>query len=87
MSGNPSALPAERFTGYRDALRNLSAPNVTFADVTTPWLELLRRKHFSDLSGNNINHPNDFGHRVYADVICQLLPPPHLDFAVRKSTR
>ncbi|MCX5670521.1 MAG: hypothetical protein NTU94_04270 [Planctomycetota bacterium] len=44
------------------------------ADVTSPWLELLKRKPFSDLSGNNINHPNNFGHRVYAEVICQLFP-------------
>ena len=75
MTGNPCGFPPERFTGYRDALRNLTAPGVALADVTTPWLELLKRKPFSDLSGNNINHPNDFGHRVYADVICQLFPP------------
>jgi lysophospholipase L1-like esterase len=74
MTGNPRSFPAERFIGYRDALRNLTRPNVTLADVTSPWLELLKRKPFSDLSGNNINHPNDFGHRLYAEVICQLLP-------------
>ena len=74
MTGNPCGFPPERFTGYRDALRNLTATNVVLADVTSPWLELLKRKPFSDLSGNNINHPNDFGHRVYADVICQLFP-------------
>ncbi|MCX6924758.1 MAG: SGNH/GDSL hydrolase family protein [Verrucomicrobia bacterium] len=74
MSGNPCGFPPERFTGYRDALRNLTAPSVALADVTSPWLELLKRKPFSDLSGNNINHPNDFGHRVYAEVICQLFP-------------
>ncbi|MEI6784013.1 MAG: SGNH/GDSL hydrolase family protein [Verrucomicrobiota bacterium] len=74
MTGNPCGFPPERFTGYRDALRNLTAPNVALADVTSPWVELLKRKPFSDLSGNNINHPNDFGHRVYAEVICQLFP-------------
>ena len=74
MTGNPCGFPPERFTGYRDALRNLTAPNVALADVTSPWLELLKRKPFSDLSGNNINHPNDFGHRVYAQIICELFP-------------
>jgi lysophospholipase L1-like esterase len=69
MTGNPCGFPPERFTGYREALRNLTTPNVALADVTSPWLELLKRKPFSDLSGNNINHPNDFGHRVYAEVI------------------
>jgi acyl-CoA thioesterase-1 len=76
MTGNPRGFPAERFSGYRDALRNLTTPNVALADVTSPWLELLKCKSFSDLSGNNINHPNDFGHRLYAQVICQLFPLP-----------
>ncbi len=74
MTGNPLAFPAVRFIGYREALRNLTSPKISLADVTTPWLELLKHKNFSDLSGNNINHPNDFGHRLYAEVICELLP-------------
>jgi len=74
MTGNPRSFPAERFRGYREALRNLGMSNVALADVTSPWLELLKRKPFSDLSGNNINHPNDFGHRLYAQVICRLFP-------------
>jgi hypothetical protein len=32
----------------------------------------MKKKRFSDLSGNNVNHPNDFSHRVYAQVIVQL---------------
>jgi len=27
------------------------------------------RKTHHDLTGNGINHPNDFGHRLYAQVI------------------
>ena len=74
MTGNPKGFPPERFTAYRDALRDLAnRPQVALADVTTPWLELLQRKPFADLSGNHINHPNDFGHRLYADVIGELL--------------
>ena len=74
MTDNPCGFPPERFTGYREVLRNLTGPNVALADVTSPWLELLKRKPFSDLSGNNINHPNDFGHRVYAQIISELFP-------------
>ena len=33
------------------------------------WEKLLTRKNFADLSGNNVNHPNDFGHRLYAEVL------------------
>jgi acyl-CoA thioesterase-1 len=63
-----------KFIAYRDALKNLTTAQVALADVTTPFTELLNRKKFSDLSGNNINHPNDFTHRLYAQVIGQLLP-------------
>ena len=37
------------------------------------WRDLLRRKSVYDLTGNGVNHPNDFGHQVYADVIASLL--------------
>ena len=54
MTGNPRAFPPERFVGYRDALRGLTSERVALADVTSPWLELLKRKPFADLSGNHI---------------------------------
>ncbi len=62
-----------RFAEYRQALAALCAPGVALADVTAMWAELLVRKSVYDLTGNGINHPNDFGHRVYADVIQALL--------------
>jgi hypothetical protein len=49
---------------------------MVLADMTTLWLELLERKNAYDLSGNGLNHPNDFGHRVYAQIILGLLAPP-----------
>ncbi len=73
MTGNPAIFPLERFTGYRNALLAMEAPGIAVADVTTPWLELQKRKGFSSLSGNNVNHPNDFAHRVYAQVVLALL--------------
>jgi hypothetical protein len=48
--------------------------NVALADVATPWIEILKKKNFSDLSGNNVNHPNEFGHRLYAQVILDMFP-------------
>jgi len=71
---NDGKIP-EKFFSYRDALKNLVTINVSMADVTTPFTELLKEKEFSDLSGNNYNHPNDFTHRLYAQVICQLFAP------------
>lgn len=33
-------------------------------------------KDFLAITGNGVNHPNDFGHRVYAQVLLSLLMPP-----------
>ena len=63
----------ERFAAYRDALDGLGAEGVVLADVTTLWRSLLTRKSVYDLTGNGINHPNDFGHQVYAQVVLALL--------------
>ena len=37
---------------------------------------LLKRKRFYDLTGNGVNHPNDFGHCVYAQSLLALLVEP-----------
>jgi lysophospholipase L1-like esterase len=71
----------ERFPAYRDALAALCGAGAALADVTRMWTDLLVRKSVHDLTGNGINHPNDFGHRVYAQVILALLidsPPAEL---------
>lgn len=36
-----------------------------FADVFNNWQAIAAKKNPSDLLGNNINHPNDFGHWIY----------------------
>ena len=63
----------ERFAEYRAALAALCGAGIVLADVTAMWTDLLRRKSVYDLTGNGINHPNDFGHQVYAQVIFGLL--------------
>jgi lysophospholipase L1-like esterase len=66
-------LQQDRFAAYRDELEGLEGPGVAVADVTSLWAELLKRKSFYDLIGNGLNHPNDFGHRVYSEVILELV--------------
>ncbi|MCE9546764.1 MAG: hypothetical protein K8T25_14890, partial [Planctomycetia bacterium] len=76
MLGNPQwSLAMEQFPLYRDALKPLCGPGVALADMTSIWQELLKRKTFYDLTGNGVNHPNDFGHRLYAQTILALLVP------------
>lgn len=68
-----------RFRGYRDAYRELvgeystAGVKVSVADVTAPFDEMLVNKSYYDLTGNGVNHPNDFIHRIYAQVLIQLL--------------
>jgi lysophospholipase L1-like esterase len=75
MTGNPDwfATPPEMFPAYRDALKSLEGPGVALADLTAVWQRLLRRKRHLDLTGNGVNHPDDYGHRVYAQTLLGLL--------------
>ena len=66
----------ENFPDFRDALARLCGRGAVLADLTAVWTELLKRKRFHDLTGNGVNHPNDFGHRLYAQVILALLVEP-----------
>lgn len=77
MLGNRdwTRLKHEVFPEYRDALVKLSGPGVAVADLTAIWTGFLELKHDWDQTGNGVNHPNDFGHRVYAQVITALLIP------------
>jgi acyl-CoA thioesterase I len=63
----------ERFSTYRNALAELCGQGAALADMTTLWTELFARKSDFDLTGNGLNHPNDFGHRLYAQMILALL--------------
>ena len=47
---------------------------VGLADVTVMQEHMLKTgKRYRDMTANNINHPNDFGHRLYAQVILTTL--------------
>ena len=70
-----TALHHELFPQYRDALADLCTPGIALADMTSIWTEMLKHKKDCDLTGNGVNHPNAFGHRVYAQVLSSLLIP------------
>lgn len=71
MLGNPDwvALKQDLFPQYRDALTELSGKGIALADLTGVWKAMYERKKDWDLTGNGVNHPNDFGHRIYASQI------------------
>lgn len=84
MLGNRNwiTLKHELFPLYRDALAELCEPGIALADMTTLWSEFFKRKQDWDLTGNGVNHPNDFGHRVYAQVLSTLLVDPKVTGSV-----
>ena len=75
MIGNAewAQLTSPLFMEYRDALTRMTGPGIAIADVTSVWADVLKSKKFLDFTGNGLNHPNDFGYRIYAQVILQAM--------------
>jgi lysophospholipase L1-like esterase len=61
---------SHRMEQYASATSRVAKESgAAFADVYGNWQSLASRKKPEDLLGNNINHPNDFGHWVYFRVL------------------
>jgi lysophospholipase L1-like esterase len=57
---------SHRMGVYAEATRAAAAEaKCAYVDVFSTWEMVLQRKDQSSLLGNNINHPNDFGHWLY----------------------
>lgn len=55
-----------RMNLYAEATRQAAAEsNCAYVNVFDTWAMVLQRKDQPSLLGNNINHPNDFGHWLY----------------------
>lgn len=80
MPGNVNWKPLEHanLTGFSAALRKYAegaGEHVTFVDQFE-WIGwFLSRKGYYDLTGNGVNHPNDFMHRALAMNILQAIDP------------
>ena len=60
---------------YAKIDKTLKLDNVAIADVRSAHKALLSKKKYIDMTGNNVNHPNQFLIRVYAQTILNLLAP------------
>ena len=60
---------------YAEALQDLkyNKANFAFANVTKAHEQMLTRKVFQDTTSSNSNHPNDYMHRVYAQVVLRTI--------------
>ncbi|WOE81726.1 GDSL-type esterase/lipase family protein [Pseudomonas protegens] len=61
----------EYFNKYLAALKDIAIENnnVMTVDATSAWDRINKNKRFYDLSANGINHPNDYAHRVIAELV------------------
>jgi len=66
---NPESYFAGRQADYLKELQSLAGVGVVIVDMTGIHQELLSKKRFIDMTGNNINHPNDFLNRWYAQYV------------------
>jgi lysophospholipase L1-like esterase len=59
-----------RMDQYEAATRQAAEESgAAYADVFSIWQKVLERKDAPSLLGNNINHPNDFGHWLYLQAL------------------
>lgn len=72
---NPSSTWMNNQPIYVKALYEIEKEifGVAVSDMTEVHQELLRKKRYRDMTGNNVNHPNDFLIRVYAQVLLQTI--------------
>ena len=90
MAGNAAwqHTPPRPAAAFAEALRAFvsATPETGFADVYHVWEEMRGRKGYLSLTGNGVNHPNDYGYRLYAATLLnELLPGERLESTVRAS--
>ena len=54
---------------FEAAMLKLESQGVAVAPITTMFRYLMSRKEYADMTGNNVNHPNDFVARLYAQTL------------------
>jgi len=61
---------SHHMSDYAEATRLVAGEvGCAYADVFNNWQSIAERKKPEDLLGNDINHPNDFGHWIYFKVL------------------
>lgn len=68
---NPDwAFGSHQMGKYAEATKRVAEhEHCAYADVYAVWAKVLERKDAPSLLGNNINHPNDFGHWLYLEAV------------------
>ena len=64
---------AEQYYTYLEELKAAGETKVCVANVTEMHQQLLQVKRYYDMTGNNVNHVNDFTARMYAQTVFQTI--------------
>ena len=67
----------DRISDYKEALAEIAKEDAhsVYLDIQGVHTWLLERKNYESITGNNINHPNDYIHRIYAKMALEVLLP------------
>lgn len=78
MLANPKAVG---FYGtqssFHHSLIEIEREGVAVVNMTRMHEDMLCRKAYADMTGNNVNHPNDYLARVYAQALLETLKMPN----------
>ena len=58
---------------YSESLKGLEGMGVAIADIQAVQKEIGKRKRYIDITGNWLNHPNDYLARILAQVVIKTL--------------
>jgi len=66
------------FHGYRDVMHEIvgqyvGTTAICVVDVTAVWEDVLKSKSYYDVTASGVNHPGDFGHKLYVQTMIQAL--------------
>ena len=75
MLANPNSIVDQIQESYKPFLDSLAGQGIVVADITGVHKELLKYKSYQDMTGNNVNHPNDYLARWYAQYLSGILIP------------
>ncbi len=64
---------------YEEPMLAMEQEGIVVANMTAMHRALIEKKSFRDMTGNNINHPNDYLARVYGQVVYQTAFGEHHD--------
>lgn len=77
---NPDAPGVQgEHEAYEEPMLAMEQEGIVVANMTAMHKALIEKKTFRDMTGNNINHPNDYLARIYGQVVYQTAFGEHHD--------